>query len=111
MRGTDSCPKKRDPQAKLRFPEPGVRVGIIEAPGCPVYMFGLGLDDPIRGFSADISVILPMHIAERSSPLRILANAEACMSVALSGEGPITALGATIRPWIEGLFVTVRDAV
>jgi hypothetical protein len=69
-------------------------------------MFGLGLVDPIRGFPADFLVIMPMHTAEQRSLPRILANAVECTSVALSGEGPITALGVTIRPSLGELFLT-----
>jgi hypothetical protein len=73
-------------------------------------MFGLGLVDPIRGFPADFLVIMPMHTAEQRSLPRILANAVECTSVALSGEGPITALGVTIRPSLGELFLTDWEA-
>ena len=102
---------KGDADARLCPTEPGVLVGVVETPECPLIMFGLRLDKQTCGFPPDFSTTMPMHSAEQRSLLRILANADECMYVALSGAMPTLALGVKIRPSLHELFVTAWESV
>lgn len=102
---------KGKPEARLCPGEPGILVALVEMPRCPVMLFGLHLDGQNRGFPADFSVTMPMHIAEQRSLLRILAKADECMYVAVSGARPTLAFSVAIRPSLREMFATVWNAV
>jgi len=102
---------KGEPDARLRPTEPGFLVGVVETPDCPMLLFGLKLDNQTSGFPHAFSVTVPMHTADQRSLLRILANADECMYVAMSGSLPTMALGMKIDPSIHELFMTAWDAV
>ena len=102
---------KGEVEARLCPTEPGILLGVVETPDCPMLMFGLRLDHQTGGFPADFSLTLPMHTVEQRSLLRIFANAEECVYVAVSGARPTLAFGVPLRPSLREIFTTAWDAV
>lgn len=102
---------KGEPDARLNPTEPGILVGVIETPDCPMLMFGLHLDDQTSGFPRAFTVTVPMHTAEQRSLMRILANARECLYVAISGPLPTLAIGTNITPSLHEILSTAWDAI
>ena len=102
---------KGDGAARLCPAEPGICLAVVETPQCPVFMFAIHIEGQTRGFPATHSVLLAMHTAEQRSLLRILANADQCLYVAISGSRPTLAFSVGARPELREQFTTAWRAV
>jgi hypothetical protein len=102
---------KGESEARLRPIEPGFLVGVVETPDCPMLLLGIKLSNQTAGFPDAFSVTVPMHTVDQRSLLRILANADECLYVAMSGALPTLAMGMKVDPSVHELFTTAWDSV
>jgi hypothetical protein len=102
---------KGESEARLRPTEPGFLVGVVETPDCPMLLLGIKLSNQTAGFPDAFSVTVPMHTVDQRSLLRILANADECLYVAMSGALPTLAMGMKVDLSVHELFTTAWDSV